>query len=167
MSVETRIQFQEISVRATDFFHELSDPALLRGGEMPPRATVELRKQQIARLRENILLLTAKREEFNRKLDEYIENLKSLIRSLERSISRELRRSSQDSDPSTAHATLVRCLSCDHERVFKHMQVIFARESDESISLPTEVYVLDGTALKKGLFRCDSCGAGNLVIRAL
>jgi len=167
MPLNTRIQFQEISVRATDFFHELSDPALLRNAEMPPRATVELRKQQIARLRENILLLTAKREEFNRKMDEYIENLKSLIRSLEKNVSRELKRSAETLESSAPQATLVRCLSCDNQRVFKRMQVIFARESDESISLPTEVYVLDGTVLKKGLFRCESCGAGSLVIRPL
>lgn len=167
MTPDPRIQFQEISVRATEFFHELSDPGLLRSGEMPPRATLEIRKQQIARLRENILLLTAKREEFNRKMDEYIENLKALIRSLEKNISRELKGGAQDAAATGEHSTLVRCLKCDSQRLFKEMQIVFARESDESLCLPTEVYVLEGSALKKGLFLCDACGPGNMVIRPL
>ena len=51
--------------------------------------------------------------------------------------------------------------------MFKEMQIVFARESDESLCLPTEVYVLEGSALKKGLFLCDACGPGNMVIRPL
>jgi hypothetical protein len=60
----------------------------------------------------------------------------------------------------------VRCLSCETEAIFRDLQIIFARESDESIALPTQVYVLTGGVLKKGHFTCRSCGTESLVIRA-
>ena len=62
--------------------------------------------------------------------------------------------------------TKVRCLNCETERNFRKLQIIFARESDESISTPTEVYVLERGALKKGHFACHTCGTDSLVIQS-
>ncbi len=165
MSAGPRIAFEELSTSATDFLHELNDPALLRHRNMPPRARSELRRQQVRRLKENIDILLAKRAEFNRKMEEYIENLRALIRSIEKGDAR-----GSGTDPERAArgegtATLVRCLGCESQRLFRNLQVIFARESQESLDLPTEVYVLDGDVLKKGRFRCESCGSSHLVIR--
>ena len=129
-------------------------------------ASIQLRRQQVARLQENISILAAKRREFNRRMEDYIQNLTSLIRSIEKGISAETERLHGITETRTCEATRVRCLGCESETIFKGLQVIFARESDESITVPTEVYVLDGNALKKGHFSCMSCGPDSLVIRA-
>ena len=167
MPAKSKIEFQETSASATDFLHELNDPSLLKSCTLPARATLELRRQQVTRLEENIRLLTVKREEFNRRMDDYIENLKALIRGIQRRIESEVQKSRNRPSAQEDHATVVRCLGCDSQRIFKAMQIIFARESEESISLPTQVYVLDGPTLKKGHFQCVSCGASSLVIRTL
>lgn len=167
MSAQPTIRFQETSATATDFLHELNDPALLKTREMPPQAAVALRRKQIHRLRENIVLLTAKREEFNRKLDDYIENLRNLIRTIESGLREELEKAARSAAEGEAKATVVRCLSCDAQRVFKDIQVLYAKECDDSLEAPTAVYVLEGTTFKKGHFVCDSCGDGHLVIRCV
>lgn len=167
MPAHETIRFQETSATATDFLHELNDPALLKAREMPAQAVVALRRKQIHRLRENIVLLTAKREEFNRKLDDYIENLRNLIRAIENGIRDELEMAARSAAEGEPKATVVRCLSCDAQRVFKDIQVLYAKESDDSLEEPTAVYVLEGTTLKKGHFVCDSCGEGHLVIRCV
>ena len=164
MQPKPRIEFQETAVSATDFLHELHDPGLLRSGALPPHVAAELRRQQVQRLRENISLLVAKRDEFNRKMETYIENLRALIRSIEKSISVGL---DVKDDEGGLKATLVRCMSCDTQRTFQELRIIFARESDESLARPTVLYVIEGSALKKGHFRCNSCGAENLVIRTV
>jgi len=167
MAVKPKIEFQETAVSATDFLHELNDPNLLRNCTVPPRVAVELRKQQVHRLRENISVLTAKRDEFIRKMENYIENLRALIRSIERNLEVEIQSESDHDAQVDSQTTLVRCMSCDAQALFKELRIIFARESEESLSRPTEVYVLDGSALKKGFFCCRSCGAENLVIRTV
>lgn len=163
------ILFHETSARATDFLHELNDPGVLRNQLMPPSAAIELRRQQVSKLRNNVAVLTSKREEFNRKLDDYVASLDTLIKGLEKSIVQDLAKSGGP-PPGAAGApglsTHVRCTKCETERVFREIQIIFARESDESFSLPTELYVLTGGSIRKGHFRCRACGTESLVIRA-
>jgi capsule polysaccharide export protein KpsE/RkpR len=166
MSAKQTIKFQESSTSAKDFVHELNDPEMLRNRRIPPRASIELRRQQVARLRDNITVLVSKREEFNRKMEDYIQNLRSLIRSIEKGIAAELKKLPGEG-AGAAQGTLVRCLGCESEEVFQRLQVIFARESSESFTVPTEVYVLDGDVLKKGHFACALCGTDGLVIRAV
>ncbi len=62
--------------------------------------------------------------------------------------------------------TRVTCLRCETERRFDGLKVVFARESEESLTRPTELYVLESGALKKGHFQCLKCGTGSLVIKA-
>jgi len=166
MLFSQKIEFQETSASATDFLHELNDPALLRNRVIPPRAALELKRQQILKLRSNITFLAAKREEFNRKMDDYVRNFEALVSRLEAGLP--ATGEPEDSGPGAGvrPGTNVRCLTCDTEHVFRELQIIFARESDESIASPTEVYVLDGGVLKKGHFRCGSCGPSGLVIRS-
>jgi hypothetical protein len=166
MASSREIHFFEISATATDFLHELSDPSLLRNRRVPPLAAVELRRQQVEKLRQNIAVLTAKREEFNRKMTDYIGNLEKLVSCLEKRIARDLEGVHAAAAHAPGHGTSVRCLTCRTERLFRDLEIIFARESDESLSLPTEVYVLDEGVLKKGHFACKACGTGSLVIRA-
>jgi hypothetical protein len=161
------IVFQVISSKPTDFLHELNSPDILRSQLMPPGATIELRRQQIAKLQESISVLTAKREEFQRKMEDYITSLQELIRGLERSILSEIEKSGAAEGSSLPDAAIhVRCLRCETEKVFAELQIIFAKESTESLSLPTEMYVLEGGSLKKGHFRCECCGTDNLVIQS-
>ena len=165
MLAPTKIQFQELSTSAAEFLHELNDPTLLRSQKIPAAAQRELKKQQVLKLRENIAILLAKREEFIRKMEDYIRNLEALIRNLEKSMDAD----SFDFD-ATKHAlgqcTRVRCLSCETEEIFKDLQIIFAKESEESMAMPTQVYVLTQGVLKKGHFSCGSCGTESLVIRS-
>ena len=166
MGSNPKIEFQEVSHVATDFLHELNDPALLRGANLPSTVVVELRKHQVLRLKENISLLVGKREEFNRKMESYIENLRALVRSIEKTVCSEIERFAGD-EASQNQATLVRCMSCDTQQLFKELQIVFARESEDSLASPTDVYVLQGSVLKKGHFSCHECGATNLVIRSI
>ncbi|HVR76553.1 MAG TPA: hypothetical protein VMT52_19645 [Planctomycetota bacterium] len=166
MMFSQKIEFQETSASATDFLHELNDPDLLRNRVIPPRAALELKRQQILKLRSNITFLVAKREEFNRKMDDYVRNFESLVQRLEAGLSPAGGPDASSPGAAARQGTNVRCLACDTEHVFRELQIIFARESEESIASPTEVYVLDGGVLKKGHFRCGSCGPSSLVIRA-
>lgn len=165
MAPPDKIQFLETSTSPKDFLHELNDPNLLRAKALPPSARVELRRQQIVKLRENIKVLGSKRAELNRKIGDYIVSLQGLIASLEKTV-----RAEQDQHSEVAvvtpPGTQVRCLVCETERVFRDLQVIFARESDESLALPTEVYVLADGTIKKGRFACGACGTESLVIRS-
>jgi hypothetical protein len=161
-----KILFQEISSTATDFLHELNDPNLLRNRAIPRIATLELKRSQVVKLRENISILSAKREDFNRKMEEYIRNLEALIRSLEKAIAVEADEAGAAAPGASRPSTKVRCLACEAEMIFRDLQIIFARESDESMALPTDVYVLAGGRLKKGHFVCGYCGTASLVIRA-
>ena len=161
------IVFQVISAKPTDFLHELNSPDILKSQLMPPGATIELRRQQILKLQESIAVLTAKREEFQRKMEDYIASLEELIRGLERNILSEIEKTGAAEGSALPEAAIhVRCVRCEAEKVFADLQIIFARESAESLSLPTELYVLEGGSLKKGLFRCEGCGTDNLVIRS-
>lgn len=165
MLVPTKIQFQELSTCAAEFLHELNDPGLLRSQQIPPAAQRELKKQQVLKLRENIAILVAKREEFNRKMEDYTRNLEALIRSLEKSMGVDSL-AFEASGHASGERTRVRCLSCESEEIFKDLQIIFAKESDESMALPTQVYVLTNGVLKKGQFSCGLCGTERLVIRS-
>ena len=162
------ILFQETSSRTTDFLHELNDPGVLRNQLIPPSTAIELRRQQLSKLRQNIEVLTTKREEFNRKMDDYVASLEALIRGIEKSIVHDIQKTGTRAEaPGTAGlSTHVRCTKCETERIFREIQIIFARESDESLSLPTELYVLTDGTIKKGHFRCGNCGTESLVIRA-
>ncbi|HZN59246.1 MAG TPA: hypothetical protein VFD71_14310 [Planctomycetota bacterium] len=165
MLLPSKIQFQEISTTAAEFLHELNDPHLLRSQKIPVAAAVELRRHQILKLQENVQVLHRKRDEFNRKMDDYVHNLENLIRSLEKT-NRSDSLQVKDGTLASERGTKVRCLQCDAEELFNDLQIIFARESDESMALPTQVYVLTEAGLKKGHFRCESCGSESLVIRA-
>lgn len=152
------IVFLELSSRAADFLHELSDPGVVRPEALAPEIVEELRAEQIARLRENIVSLRQRQDEFNRKIDEYVGNLERLIRSLE--AAPENARNGRGRS-----ATHVTCPRCAAERDFPHLRIIFARESDESFLSPTDCYVSDHGRLVKGRFRCTACGAESLTIR--
>jgi hypothetical protein len=166
MQKPSDIHFHELSAVASDFLHELNDPSILRNRSIPPRAAVELKKQQILRLKDSIKVLTAKRDEFHRRTTEYIGSLETFLRALEREATVELAKIAEPEKAAVAQATFVRCHACETEMVFSHLQIIFARDSDESLALPTEVYVLEEGILKKGHFRCHACGTESLVIRA-
>ncbi len=164
VSPQARIEFQEVSRNASDFLHELNDPDLLRNRDIPGAVKLELRRHQVSRLRATISVLTAKREEFNRKMDEYLGNLEQLVATLERKADV----GPDDPLPNAAHQTMTRvsCLRCETERRFDGLKVVFARESEESLTRPTELYVLDSGSLKKGHFQCLRCGSESLVIKA-
>jgi hypothetical protein len=166
------IFFQEISDNSADFLHELSDPELVRARSIPQAVNAQLRKEQIRKLETNIETLREKQVEFNRKMEDYVTNLKRLIDSL-RSTSR--RDESSAATPASEAATNesgpgsgvhVRCLVCENERTFDHLCILFARESDESIHQPTECYVTDSGTMKKGVFFCSTCGGEMLTIQA-
>lgn len=160
------IEFNELSADATEFLHELNDPNLLKNREIPSSAKLELRKHQVARLRATIEVLGAKRDEFVRRMEEYIGNLHQLVGELEKNVDVE---ASDQPDPVSGDPcslTRVQCLHCSTERSFDKLKVIFARESEESFAQPTELYVLQAGALKKGHFVCNTCGTQNLVIKA-
>ena len=165
MQKPSEIHFHEISALASDFLHELNDPSLLRNRLIPPHAAVELKKQQIVRLQESIRVLTTKRDEFHKRTTEYIGSLEGFLKALEKETRVEMERIEPGAAVS-CQGTHVRCHACESERVFAELQIIFARDSDESLALPTEVYVLEEGVLKKGHFRCHACGTESLVIRA-
>ena len=165
-SPQARIEFQEVSANASDFLHELNDPTLLRNRDIPSAVKLELRRHQISRLSATISVLAAKREEFNRRMEEYVSNLGRLVATLEKSL--ETDKVQPESGAPTKHPTLTRvcCLHCETERRFEGLKVVCARESEESLTQPTELYVLDRGSLKKGHFRCLKCGTESLVIKA-
>ena len=166
MSDKPSIHFCELSASAKDFVHELNDPSILRNQQMPPAASIEIRKHQVERLKANIEVLVTKREEFNRKMEDYIQNLNSLIRSIEKRILTDGDKLGDGVAELAGSATRVRCLGCGKEVEFEGVQILFARESEDSFTRPTNVYVLDNGQIRKGHFSCQSCGDESLVIRA-
>jgi len=166
MSDKSSIHFCEMSASAIDFVHELNDPSILRNQQMPPEASIEIRKHQVARLKANIDVLVAKREEFNRKMEDYIQNLNSLIVSIEKRIVNDSDKLETQAADVVGAATRVRCLGCEDEVEFEGVQVLFAKESEDSFTRPTDVYVLDNGQIRKGHFSCQACGDESLVIRA-
>ncbi len=173
VSPQARIEFQEVSQNASDFLHELNDPDLLRSREIPNAVKLELRKHQISRLRATVSVLTAKREEFNRKMEEYVGNLQQLVATLQAMDADDEASGGGAAGPpppasesTDSPVTRVSCLRCETERRFDGLKVVFARESEESLTHPTELYVLESGSLKKGHFQCLKCGTGSLVIKA-
>jgi len=159
------IIFEEIQANPTDLLQDLADPELRKCLQFPASAARALRKQQVSRLEENILLLRRKQEEFNRKMEEYIQNIRSLIGSLERSIALQEREGKDTLSRPIQEGTQVRCLSCGEEKTFGELRVLVARDSAESFSHPTEVIVEQDGRIKKGTFTCPQCGNENLLIR--
>ena len=109
--MDESIFFQESSSDSAEFLHELSDPNLLRPPSFSPAAAIQLRKEQVRKLQENIRVLRKKQAEFNDKMEDYIANLNRLIESLERSITTDLSR--VPADGAHSGATHVRCLKCE------------------------------------------------------
>jgi len=159
------IYFDEVEANPADLIHELADPEIGKAIPLPRTAATALRRQQVARLEDNIVLLRRKQEEFNRKMEEYIQNIRALIGSLERSLSSDERTPAAPTAP--AGSTQVRCLSCGVEKVFGGLRVIAAKESTESITGPTTLIVEEAGRIKKGTFACPRCGNENLLIRKL
>ena len=165
------IFFQEISDQGTDFLQELNDPALMRADRIPLEVSIQLRDNQIRKLEGNIETLRSKQSEFNRKMEEYITNLRRLIESLERANGIDSENAS-DSSPDVAppsqqtNGIHVSCLKCEDQKTFPDLRIIFARESEESILTPTECYVAESGEIKKGVFFCSDCGGEMLTIRA-
>ncbi len=157
------IYFSEISSNPSDFLAELNDPHLHKGMPLPPAVASALRRQQVARMENNIGLLRRKQEDFNRKMEEYIQNIRALIGTLERSMASEER----DAAPAARGpgGTEVRCLTCGDVKHFRNLRVIVGRDSEESLARPTQVIVDDGGKIKKGTFSCPSCGDESLLIR--
>ena len=173
------IFFQETSDAAAEFLHELNDPDLVRAQAIPRDVTLQLRREQIRKLEGNIETLREKQSQFNCKMEEYVTNLRRLIDGLH---------SSPDSQEETAGSPAesggaavaepegpkseelmgvrVRCQQCEEERTFEHLQILFARESQDSIHQPTECYVTDAGTFKKGVFFCGNCGGEMLTIQA-
>ncbi|MEM7234207.1 MAG: hypothetical protein AAF517_18660 [Planctomycetota bacterium] len=159
MNSSESIFFEESSVRAEDFLHELNDPSLVQPAELDPELRERLRQTQVEKLRVNVLTLRRKQSEFHRKMEEYIANLEGLIAKIEK-------RDGPGENPSdVGGSTFVRCTQCSSERTFTDFRVIFARESDEAMDSPTQCYVSEAGAIKKGLFACRSCGSSFLTIQ--
>jgi hypothetical protein len=157
------IFFSEISANPSEFLGEVWDGELHKGAPLPASVSSALRREQVARLTNNIGLLRKKQEEFNRKIEQYIQNLRALIGTLERSMTPEERDPASAAEP--RGGTEVRCLTCGEEKLFRDLRVIAGRESEESFTNPTQVIVEDGGKIKKGTFACPRCGNGNLLIR--
>ena len=92
--------------------HELSDPSLLKNRDIPGSAKVELRKHQVARLRATIDVLSAKREEFVRRMEEYIGNLTRLVDELEKNMSQDELANGRTRLDDPGVLTRVQCLHC-------------------------------------------------------
>lgn len=159
------IFFQEISGDTSEFLHELSDPDLVRAQSIPSEVSARLRGAQVEKLQLNISTLRKKQAEFNRKMDDYVGNLERLIRSLE-SVTPAQTNAAPGVEGPENQTTMVRCQNCEDERTFDDLNVLFARESEESIHQPTECYVSKSGEIKKGVFFCSSCGGETLTIQS-
>jgi len=157
------IFFQEISADCSAFLHELTDPSLLRASAIPHDVSTQLRQQQIERLEKNVATLRRKQAEFNARMTEYISHLNRLIEGL--TSDERPAPSSGNGAQDAGDGIHVRCQNCKAEESFPDLQFIFARESDESILQPTECYVSEAGAIKKGVFYCSSCGGEMLTIQ--
>ena len=157
---DDNITFEENGARTADFLHELNDPDLVRPRSVPSAVMAQLRREQVAKLEQNITVLRSKQVEFNSKMEEYIDNLRRLIHGLEKTPSEAEDVEKED------FGTYVRCTKCEADRVFEGLHVLFARESSESFSVPTQCYVSYDGRIKKGMFTCRDCGGDSLTIRA-
>jgi hypothetical protein len=160
------IIFEELETTPADILSEIADTGTDKPAAIDPGASRELRRRQVARLEDNIVLLRRKQDEFNRKMEEYVQNIRALIGSLERNLAAE----AQESPPPARQpvgSTQVRCLSCGQEKVFEDFRVIAARDSEESLDRPTILIVEESGKIKKGTFSCPQCGNENLLIRKL
>jgi hypothetical protein len=160
------IIFEELETTPTDILNEIAETGMEKQAQIDPEASRELRRRQVARLEDNIVLLRRKQEEFNRKMEEYIQNIRALIGSLERNLAAEARVGPAPVRM-TVGSTQVRCLSCGQEKVFEDFRVIAARDSEESLDRPTVLIVEESGKIKKGIFSCPQCGNENLLIRKL
>ncbi len=167
METPKAIFFEETSSNPAEFINEIGDSDHYRSKSISPQATKILRRQQVGRLEANIGFLRQKQEEFNRKMEEYIESIRSLIKNLEQSVAGDATPVEAPVPAPAAAGTQVSCLSCGREAVFRDIQVIVARDSTESINAPTELIVEREGLIKKGTFRCSDCGNENLTIREL
>lgn len=163
--MKSKIRFQELSSTATEFLHELNDPDLVRAPNLAPAVVSLLRREQVEKLQQNIELLRRKQEEFNSRMEEYISNLRRLVESLQKKAAEEGALPPRR-PPGYAAGTVVNCSRCGCEERFSGLTVIFARESSDALDRPTQCYVSDEGKIKKGIFRCESCGSDALVIRS-
>lgn len=161
---ESSIVFLEIDVSTSQLLQEISVPGLKKNFRLPPEIAVELRRQQILRLEENIAMLRRKQEEFHRKMEDYVESLRGLIRNLQSGVDHESPKAARSGDRPMGGA-LVRCVGCGCERSFPDVDILFAREPEDLFTGPIEVIVQQDGRLKKGVFRCPKCGDCNLTIK--
>ena len=154
MDAQKGIVFEEANLGPEDFLNRLTEPGQIKRKVLPPGSAQAIHRRQLARLQKNIEVLRKKQKEFNQKIEEYVGSLESLILNFNRSMVHE----SPPGEGSLPGGTRVRCINCGREKVFEKMLVLLARDSTESITQPTALIVDDGGEIKKGTFRCPTCG---------
>ena len=166
MTSRSEIFFEEATnVDTAELLDQLTDPEAYRRKAIPLPCAHVLKRQQIDKLQANIQVLRRKQEEFTRRMDDYIQNIHGLIRALEGSMREEA--NSAAFRESVTGGTQVRCVGCGSEKKFDSVLILSARDSADAIHHPTEVVVDDNGTLRKGTFRCPSCGNQQLLIRDL
>ncbi len=165
MKLPKGIYFEEVPASPADLLSEVASSGQKRRTALSSSAARTLRRQQVSRLGENIVLLRRKQEEFNRKMEEYIQNIRALAGSLERSLGAEEREPDSETGRRLREGTQVRCLSCGEETEFQDLTVLV--DCDGSESGADLLIVDDGGELRKGSFSCPLCGNENLLIRKL
>jgi hypothetical protein len=140
------------------------------GGARSPLHTATarfLRERQLERLRGRIHFLRKKQEELNRRVEEYVQSLHSLMRTVETGPHGERTRGADrpgGGSPRTGEAgTRVRCRGCGCERTFEGLLVV---HSAERKGLPGggPVVVDDHGTLRRGAFCCRRCGECYLAV---
>ncbi len=164
MESETpQIVFEEITIATGKLMQELASPEARKNRKVPFPVASQLRQHQITRIEENIQVLRRKQAEFNKKMEDYVQSLESLLKSLQEG--GDAQADSEDlEDPG---GTYVRCIGCGLERQFEEVHVLVALEPEDYLAEPTEVIVQKEGELKKGLFKCPQCGNSNMTIRPL
>ena len=153
------IFFEELNSNPAEFLFEFFRPGAASMPPISPAAAASLRNLQVSRLEANIGLLRRKQEEFNRKIDEYVQGLRGLIQSLADP-------AEPGSDPpQRGGGTQVACLGCGSVRLFSDIQVISRHEPAPSTPGPIGLMVEQCGCLKKGTFRCPTCGDQHLSVR--
>ena len=159
MDSASGIFFEELTANPADLLFELTRPEYATRKTMSPATAEFLRNQQALRLEGNIASLRKKQEEFNRKMEEYIQSLRSLINSLTPPADGVAK-----SRPGGTH---VSCLGCGSIKVFSDIQVISSLGLPVSVPRPLELIVATGETIKKGIFHCPTCGNSHLIVRPL
>ena len=159
------IIFEVLSSDSDEFIHEFAEPGTLRLPTVSQEASTEVCRGQIKKLRQNILHLRSQQALLNEKIEDYVRHVGALIEQLESDLSVRGELTAVVGEQNDRSGTTVKCLSCDHEKHFPDLEIIFARESDESLLKPTQCYVRDASTIKKGIFRCLRCGGQALMIR--